>query len=713
MAQSPNTTLLALAMLTAWIALCADWTAKDQPGLAAQIKNAQKLEVEDLCVPVESVRKGNLMWVPNPDGKTYDLLQWYFKGYGGPTHVFIMDLGTGELKQDGIPMYRQIHIAGRTIAPDGKLYLATPDRKKRAGMDVFVYDPATNTLSGMGIVAPRLGGEKRSMCVGMDGKVYGSGSYSPESRVGAYQIDPATGKVTEYGAIGPSHAPHGCWADGIAADEKYLYLVSGRVPYYLVAFDKATRKEQVLLTTERVGGAIRIVPRRNGNWAYGMKVVGTDGKRVNYWLHNGQAIPKAEAKHWPGPNRTAPSRWVAYPPRPEVSLAKAVPKSDGLAEIWRRTRQAKAAAQEVAADAPPEQRGWLAFRFTVPTYPLPIYRLTELPDGRVFGTSGSYEGSFIYDPKTDACDHMGKIYLSHYTTAIHNGKVYMSGYWAGPLYVYDPAKPWTAQTGTPGGRVIKETDNDSNPRMVCRFRDACGTVKNYAAAVGADRKVYFGGRWYRSGDGGGFSWWDPKTEKAGGMWREFSNYQINSITSASDGKYIVVSTLPVRDVTLHKPTPKQGKLFVYDTSQGKIVREIEPFENSVGTGFIVGVGRDRVLGMTAAPAGEKASVIYGLHAESGEVAFVKKIPFPMDVRIGSNQREPWDYRLGPHGHVWTYVNRVLVRIDPKDASIQVIGKPARGGRLAFSGSDVYLSASEHLRRIKGAARNWVPRPSAD
>ena len=112
-----------------------------------------------------------------------------------------MDLGTGELKQDAIPLHRQIHIVGRTIGPDGKLYLATPDRKN-PGMDVFVYDPATNELSNKGIVVPRLGGEKRSMCVGTDGKVYGSGSYRPESKVGAYQIDPATGKVTDYGIIG-------------------------------------------------------------------------------------------------------------------------------------------------------------------------------------------------------------------------------------------------------------------------------------------------------------------------------------------------------------------------------------------------------------------------------------------------------------------------------------------------------------------------------
>jgi len=129
------------------------------------------------------------------------------------------------------------------------------------------------------------------------------------------------------------------------------------------------------------------------------------------------------------------------------------------------------------------------------------------------------------------------------------------------------------------------------------------------------------------------------------------------------------------------------------------VREIEPFKNSPGTGFLVAAGRDRVLGMTAID--DKSSVLYGVHVESGEVAFAKRIPFGMDVRIGSNQREPWDYRLGPDGHVWTFIRRVLVRIDPKDASVRVVGRPARGGRLAFAGQDVYLSGTETLRRARG------------
>jgi len=49
--------------------------------------------------------------------------------------------------------------------------------------------------------------------------------------------------------------------------------------------------------------------------------------------------------------------------------------------------------------------------------------------------------------------------------------------------------------------------------------------------------------------------------------------------------------------------------------------------------------------------------------------------------------------------VWTYLKDVLVRIDPKDASVHVVGKVDPIGWPTFSGHNLYLSGSEQLRRI--------------
>jgi hypothetical protein len=58
---------------------------------------------------------------------------------------------------------------------------------------------------------------------------------------------------------------------------------------------------------------------------------------------------------------------------------------------------------------------------------------------------------------------------------------------------------------------------------------------------------------------------------------------------------------------------------------------------------------------------------------------------------------------GPDGFLWTWLKNVLVRIDPKDASVHVVGRINPVGHLTFVGNAVYLSGSEQLRRLHNAA----------
>ena len=50
--------------------------------------------------------------------------------------------------------------------------------------------------------------------------------------------------------------------------------------------------------------------------------------------------------------------------------------------------------------------------------------------------------------------------------------------------------------------------------------------------------------------------------------------------------------------------------------------------------------------------------------------------------------------------VWTYVGDVLVRIDPADVRVEVVGKLKPPGRIAFAGADIYLAGTTDLRRVK-------------
>lgn len=671
----------------------------DAGDLAARLRAAPVLQTEDLCAPVRSVRMGLTLWAPNPDGQTWDLVQIYFPQYGGPNTIVVIDLGSGEVKQIQTERGWNFHLCPTVIVPDGRLFISILDQRLR--QKICIYDPATNELKLDAVKLPdELLGETHPLVMGTDGRLYAIGQH-PSQAAAAAAIDPKTLEVTFYGPIGPSHAPNACWGYSGGADQRFIYIASGKVPWYLVAFDRHTGQSHTLVETETVGGYVSVGQRHDGCTASASGIRGTDGTRVDYWLYEGRAIPvrdrNTELPPWP--KRDDPAKW---PERPEVNTGLAVPDTDGWAEIWVRTAAAKAAVPEgTPPDAPPEKLGWRRFRFQVPLSAHRIYRLRELPDGRLLGTAGAYEGNFVYDPQTSRAEHLGKIHLSHYATTICGGRVYMSGYPTSPLYVYDPSKPWTAGKFV-GHRVISDDEQAANPRMIMRLggKDLAGTHKMYAAVTGADGKVYFGGRWVRDGACGGLAWYDPATGEAAGLWQALSNYQVTHLATADNGRVVVISTRRVDDPVLGKPKPEQGALFFFDTARAALTGKFEPVAAAKGTGPIVDAGGGRVFGWTVDPEDEQASFLYAVDVKAPALIFKERIPFPLPVAIGSNQQEPWDFRRGPDGMVWTFMDNVLVRIDPANGEIHPVGRPGQPGCLAFSGGRVYLGGTESLRRLK-------------
>jgi len=716
--------------------------------LQARVDSAAELKVEDLCTPIRGTRGGKGILVPNPDGKTYDYLIRYYNTYWGPHTTFTIDLSSGTVKQHVVP---ESLYSGTTLGPDGSLY---GHRCEHTGTVLWTYDPAKNKIKDVPGTVP-VGGETKPIVVGTDGKIYGGGSRS--AKACAYCYAPDTGKITDFGTMGPSHAPNQCWGYSIGADNRYVYMASGKIPWYLVAYDKETGKDEVLLTATNPRDYIGVSQLR-----YGCRAVlkQTDKRSVYYWLHQGKAKELKDPREkppWLQPDKAEP--WVALPAKPEVWLGKAIPESDGKAEVWYRNAEAKAAvAGKASSSAKPDDLGWSIVKLDVPTYPVPILRLVALEDGRLCGSGQSYMGNFIYDPKTGQHEHLGRLPLSHYCTTVLDGMVYMSGYPSSALYVFDPDEPWTVEVSSePGVAPLRPDLADSNPRRVAYLsHHGSGCHKMWTAANGADGRVYFGGRWYRNGIGGGLGWWDPRQtdpeKAAGGISEPFKNYQVMKIVAVGDGRYIVISTKAVRDETSGTPAPKEAKLFVFDTRAGKIVRDFVPVPEANVTGHIAGVDDDEMLGLTYDPLDrqrqlqpeeiverlkgrEKAyglidrnSILYKVNVATGKVLWTKKIPYPVGFRTNENfaNQDGFDFRLGPDGKVWTfsgtrfvpvnpdkkwhysYINCVLVRIDPKDGSIETVGKLDRGGEMAFVGTDLYLTGgckyltdkNMYLRRIR-------------
>ena len=655
--------------------------------LLKRLAAAPRLTTEDLCEPVKAIREGMLLWAPNADGKTWDILQIYFPKYGGPNTIVIIDLGSGEVNTMQTDRGWNFHLCPSVVAPNGRLFISALNGKLQ--QKICVYDPVTNKLTLDAVKMPEeILGETHPLVLGTNGKLYAIGQH-PSKAAAAVEIDPDTLAATLFGPIGPSHAPNACWGYSGGADDRFIYIASGKVPWYLVAFDRQTGKSTTLATTEPVGGMVGVGQRSDGCTASVSGFAGQSDKKAQYWLHEGKAIEADNLQKAtpPWPPRAARS----YASKPEVNTARAVPDKEGFAELWFRP-----AAEKGAKTAPGE---WKKFRFQTPLYGHEIYRLRELPDGRLFGTAGAYEGCLMFDPKSAKGEHLGKTHLSHYATAISDGKVYMSGYPSSPLYVYDPARPWTAGT-VRGDRTVEDNDAEANPRqlLIMGAKELAGTHKMYGGATAVGGKVYFGGTWIRDGSAGGLAWYDPKTGKAAGLWKPLSNYQITHLAAAEEGRTIVLSTKRVDDPLLGKPKPAQGALFFFDTAKSQLSAPFDPVPNAKGTGPIVAVGK-RVVGWTQDPEDEKASLLYAVDLDGPKVAFCRRLPLALPVAIGSNQQEAWDFRLGPDGQIWTFMNNTLVKINPTDGAIATVGTLTRGGPLAFSNDAIYLGGTTAVRRI--------------
>jgi hypothetical protein len=136
------------------------WRVVEQPELKQAIEKAPALRTESLGEPARGVNVWERWLVPNPDGKSWDLLQIYFKEYYGPTWLYAVDLGTGAVKKQRLPDGHQFYLSGRALGFDGKSYIATPSRKTWS-MGLFVYDPATNTIDCVTTPAAGLDGLTR------------------------------------------------------------------------------------------------------------------------------------------------------------------------------------------------------------------------------------------------------------------------------------------------------------------------------------------------------------------------------------------------------------------------------------------------------------------------------------------------------------------------------------------------------------------------
>ena len=765
------------------------WTTTPQPDLARQIEKAPDLRVENVSQPTRTVRNESPRIVPNAEGAP-DVLVVYYKGYQGPGTVFALDASTGEVTRSEIPRGRNCHVQGTGLAKNGKLYQTL--QLVGGGLELWIYDPKTNRFSAKEVFGREdlhLFGQGNRISPGIDGNFYGTVGSKTKGEAAFYQINPDDDSVK---ILGTGGSIKGSPYAGSLTQSKNgrLYAVYGKTPYRLIEFDPETKIARELATANPRGG-FRISSGANGEFQVSINHpesgVETDGlyaiaengmlRRIGGTTITATKDPASEKKGvkkreegQSGKKASLKLQYVALlkeglsPREAKAKVLGAKAPQNNRAQLKkmktgggtvRRSGSVDLDTSKIDPSQNDDQKGRLRYRisgenewktavFDPPLYSEALVQLTTLPDGRVFGTSTNRAGHFIHDPASDKTIFLGRTGLQHHCSAVSGDRIYLSGYPSSTLWSYEfSGTNWTEPIPTKlGAGQFASTPASDNPRRLGALREFSGVHMATCAATDNSGRVYFAGRWYRDGNGGGLGWWDPKSQKPGGFWKSLSSLQVSDCCATRNGRFIVLSTLTVKDKVLDQETPKSASLCVIDTESdpNKIAKQIIPIPENTATGLIAPAGKNRIIGIAPSPDDEGTWILYGVEIETGKVAFTKELPGIPEGKISSREILH-SYRNGlvvsPNtGDIWMKHLGVFLCIDPETARVRVVGRPVLGpeakegfntlseddqkflrslkmlkadgapatiGRFAISGKDLYLAGTPWLRRIKEIA----------
>jgi len=659
-------------------------------GEAAVPRVRRGLEVEDLGAPLRIRNPERMYVVRNQKTQQLHFLVTFAGGGDSPMQVFDINLDTGAARlATAAPDVRGGHWAPPFPHSNGRFYWDHRGGGRPPGM--VEYDPATGRIYYCGNIPGPAHASAGWMVEGKDGRIYAG-----RVHLNLCRYDPATGKMEGVGPLGRHDKDYG-YVYSLAVREPYTYI--GTViyggEYYLIVYnwETGTHTHHFIPTAEEKGaGCMRdVYTDAEGNVYYGGTFL-VDGQRKSLMYRLEGDRPVLVTERVPGLRQmrsvhSCPDYWTPEEARQklglELDLSEAVPTvwNGGTSKV--RFRRKDEEWHEATAKG-------------IAVHPVGIGNMAALPDGTLIGCGVPYNPFFRFNPKTGESAYLGPTTGSIYQIHVAGDRAYFCGYSA-VLSVYDPGRPWTYRTGAAAG------DAKPNP-----FNVLTGAQWNTHMAIGADGRVYVGGRHGRHATGGDFFRYDPRTGKTDSFRDAFKEHLVYDVIAINGGRLILVSTRPM------KAEEKSARLFIYDT-EADALRHIEAVPGWRDLGNIFDGGPDCYVGMMPAEmevegAKTPAVRIYKVNVVTGQLLYNREErgkPFFGSVRSTERRIFP-----GPDGCGWLFLERdgqnYLARVHPDDGHLETV-VPVKGvGRLVFVGKDVYLYSGEtgslgpNIARIAGA-----------
>jgi len=663
------------------------WKPVVQPNLAARIEDAPELKLEDVAPPPERCWVGRRPYlVPNPDGRSWDMVYPYFNKYGGVQEVVIHDFGSGKTDRqvlstrDGNSVLTRERIDFHmqpSFYTEGKLVF------EMYGAVLFiVYDPAANAF--VHGIKPFGDEVINGRCVlGEDGRIYGLGWPRDKSGLVAYSFDPKTCQARRFEAFGPSNENRRELYAEVRMRGSWIYAAFGAEPWHLAAFNFETGEGRLLATTREIIGDYQTIRLnrmsgglsghiRNAASVEGIDDFGRD--EFAFWLHEGKIYARTSdvppwsdqpaqrdagpRYHWQREFQVWPRDFSPPSPPPWIEEDSGRPDPQGRVELRYQ---------------PGGQETWRTLQYDVQMYPGLVRLLTEINDHVLFATDEGYGQQVFYDLSSNQLKRIGGT-LSPYSFGFCRDRLYVSGYPGSQMIQYDFTRPLSLRQESPNPKRLGTPSSDTHTPLGGTIGGADGRVYNAGTTLGR-RRI-----------GGGMGWYDTTTGQLGGF--PLEDHRIFWMADAAKGQYIVLSS----------KCDGKGQLFVWDTQTHQFRHRVDPPHGATRAGPIVEALPGLVLGHT--DDSHDGPLLYGFDPASGKVLWTRSVPSPPITAFSQVRRQAYSFRRGPNGYIWTFFGKTLVRIDPRNASVEPIGRtdPAQ---LAFAKGRIYIAGGPMLRRIEG------------
>ncbi len=663
----------------------AAWKPVSQPDLESRLAGAPQLELIDSAPPPQRCWIGHQPYVvPNPGGKSWDMIFPYYNKYRGEQEVVIHDFGSGTTSRQRLSTRTGTSVLTRepvgfhmqpSYYTDGKLVF-----EMYGPVILLIYDPQENRFTygtkpfGDEVINGRC-------TLGPDGMIYGMGWPKDKSGFVAYRFNPKTYEAKRYKVFGPANPNRRELYRKLVLSGDWLYAGIGSRPWHLAAFNIKTQEGRLLAETKPILGdytTINMKKVKGGvsctihDAAHIAGVADFDEKECHIWLHNG-TVSKRSGSVPPWSDKPAEEvrppqfAWdrefqvwpdTFTPPSQPPLFKKDGGKPDGRGQVALKYRF-------------DQKRAWKTLSYQVTMYPGMFRRLKEINSHVLFATDDGYGQHVFYCLKTHRIMRVGGT-LSPYSIGLCKGKLYVSGYPSSQMYEYD------------FGRPIGLRETEPNPRFLGYIAKKIDTHCPLAGTVcGSDGNIYCAGTTYgRRREGGGFGWYNPEDGSIGG--EPFEGHRFFWMTCACKGRFILLSS----------KLGGNGELFCWDSQKHTMVYQKTLFGGGRPGPLVEALPEGLVIGH------HDKGILYGLKAETGEILWKKKVPSGPVTSFSQVRRHAYCFRRGPDGFIWSFFGKTLVRIDPRTAYIEPVGKVGDPAQIAFANGTIYMAGGNRLREIK-------------